>query len=95
MTTPAIQTHDWITKLLTEANGDRLEMWTVYDHPRDLPEWFVARKFVVTPAGPQPTTDVMLFKTLQSVRDYFETHTGLVRLSRFEEDEPQIVEVWL
>jgi hypothetical protein len=67
-------------------------MWTVYEHPRDYPDHFVARKFLVTTVT-QPTTDMFVADSLEELRSLL-PH-GLHRLPRFEHDDPKIVEVWL
>ncbi len=67
-----------------------LSLWTVYDHPNDYPEHFVARRFVLN----QPTTDVLLSDTVDGLRELF-VEKGLIRLERFEQDDPKIVEVWV
>jgi len=63
--------------------------WAVYDHPVDFPDFYVARKL----EGMEPTKDFIkrkLIIDLQLVLVYM----GLVRLSRTENNEAQIVEVW-
>jgi hypothetical protein len=70
-----------------------LNLWTVYDHPLDYPEWFVARRFELVGEKTRPTLDIMLSATLEGVRE--KIPRGLYCMPRFENDEPQIVEVWL
>lgn len=65
------------------------EIWTVYDHPADWPDWFVARKWVLD----TPTGEVKLARSLDGVRRMLPR--GLVRMGRFEGDDPVIVEIWL
>ncbi len=66
-----------------------LELWTVYDHPRDAPDEFLARKYVLD----QPTTVTVRGRTLDDVRSLLPP--GLYRLPRQPADDPVIVEVWL
>lgn len=70
-----------------------LSMWVVYDHPRDMPDHFVARRHEVHPRGPVPTGDVIKGNTLGEVRARLPP--GLYRMPRDPNDEPQIVEVWM
>jgi len=70
-----------------------LEMWTIYDHPDDMPDCFVARKFRVLPTGPEPTRELRAAGSLEEVRSMLPL--GLVNLGRYEDDEPQIVETWI
>jgi hypothetical protein len=71
-----------------------MEMWTVYDHPHDFPEHFVARLFVMSADTVGPTQLVLVANTLDELRDEFESH-GLVCLTRHPSDDAKIVEVWL
>lgn len=69
-------------------------MWTIYDHPRDFPDDFVARKFLVSGRGPRATLDVLCFRDIEAARQSM-ISMGLTRIQRDPNDEPQIVEVWL
>lgn len=71
-----------------------MRMWTVYDHPADYPDSYVAREFIVFTGGPMPTTNFMACPDLELLRDEL-YGMGLVSLARSPEDEPKIVEVWL
>jgi len=79
---------------MTTKNDDALCMWTVYAHPLDYPERFVARKFEVGANGPRPTTDIFLGDTLADVRGMMRM-LGLTCLTRSPQDQPQIVETWI
>jgi hypothetical protein len=35
-------------------DGVGLAMWTIYDHPKDFPEHFVARKWLITGGEDRP-----------------------------------------
>lgn len=71
-------------------------MWTVYDHPADYPEHFVARCWLVIPGREEPQWTNMLLRhlELEPLRREL-ARMGLVALARNEGDEPQIVETWL
>lgn len=71
-----------------------LEMWTVYDHPRDFPEYFVARKFLVEERQTRPTAQIVACGQLAPLREWL-AERGLVPLARNDEDDPCIVETWL
>jgi len=71
-----------------------LSMWTVYDHPIDVPDLFVARRWEVHPDGPRATDDVITAPTLDALRSEFHRR-GLTCLRRAPGDEPPIVETWL
>jgi hypothetical protein len=74
-------------------DSDRLPMWTVYDHPSDFPDYFVARKFFTLPEV-APSGDVVTALSLERLRAVFQ-RMGLVCLARNVEDDPCIVETWL
>jgi hypothetical protein len=76
------------------APRDKFYMWTVYDHPRDYPTLFVARKFQITARGALPTTDVISDKKLEVIRNWMRA-SHLTCLPRDPNDDAKIVEVWL
>lgn len=67
-----------------------LSIWTIYDHPTDYPEHFVARRF----DGETATADTVLAADLEELRTRFEGQ-GLVCLARFPQDDSVIVETWM
>jgi hypothetical protein len=69
--------------------GAPLEMFTIYERPRDYPAHFVVRRF----ENGDPTSDFAIALDLRGARN--EVPLGLVRLARHPADEPHIVEVWL
>ena len=66
-----------------------IPMWVVYDHPSDMPEQFVARKWLTD----KHTEAFFLGETLEVLRA--KLPQGLTRLARHPNDDPAIVEVWL
>jgi hypothetical protein len=71
-----------------------LSIWTVYDHPRDFPDFFVARRWIAGSHGERPTKDILLSADLTELRNELATQ-GLTALCRDPSDDPKIVEVWL
>ncbi len=71
-----------------------LVMWTVYDHPRDYPQHFVARKWEIHPGGERMTDEILKFASLEILREVMQ-RKGLSRLTRSPGDDPVIVETWL
>ncbi len=71
-----------------------LSMWTVYDHPKDWPRYFVARRWEVNGEGIKPTGDVELDVDLNRIRRNM-IQKGLTPLCRDPTDDPTIVETWL
>ena len=74
--------------------SDELEIYTIYDSPDDFPGLFVARRFLVTKAGPVPTTTVVYGDSLGDIRGAM-LGKGLTRIDRSPEDHPNVVESWL
>lgn len=67
-----------------------LSIWTVYDHPADYPQFFVARRFEYD----QPTEDVLVAKEIDILRNTFRAR-GLHRMERWDGDDAKIIETWL
>jgi hypothetical protein len=70
-----------------------MHLWVIYDHPRDFPDRFVARKHHVVPGASGPTLEILTADTLDDLRA--KLPAGLVLLSRHPMDDPVIVETWL
>ena len=71
-------------------------MWTVYDHPKDFPNCFVAREFRVAPGGKtEITPNVIVSPSLEILRHMLLVDMHLTCLTRNEEDDPVIIETWL
>lgn len=66
-----------------------LDIWTVYDHPLDYPEYFVVRRWELT--SPR---EHYLFASLGKAQAFL-VSKGLARLPRFEQDDPKIIETWI
>ena len=72
-----------------------LAIWTLYDHPRDFPHCYVARRSE-TGGGPEPviTSNVIISPDLEILREGME-RCGLVCMMRNDEDDPVIIETWM
>lgn len=75
------------------APDDVLRMWTVYDHPADYPDGFIARLWEVEGSSYRATDQVVTGGTLDGVRA--QLPPGLHRLPRSVGDDPVVVETWL
>lgn len=71
-----------------------LDIWTVYDHPSDMPEWFVARRSIVEPGSVTKTDEHMRSEYLDEIRRML-MNKGLTCIPRDPNDEPHIVECWI
>lgn len=69
-----------------------LIMWTVYDHPDDYPDHYVARKWLAGDAWLEPTDEVLVDTDLAALRKRMPP--WLYCMPRQEGDDSKIVEVW-
>jgi hypothetical protein len=72
-----------------------MDSWTIYDHPTDYPDCFVARRFELG-KGPEPvpTAEVVTSPDIEPLRRRF-MRSGLVRFRRAPSDDSKIVETWM
>ena len=88
-----LNARDIIKTQYDAAQRGALTIWTVYDRPRDHPDGVIARRFEIL-ASKTVATDDTLTGELEDIRKTF-WKAGLMKLSRQEGDEPQIVESWV
>ena len=69
--------------------GGPLEMFVIYDHPKDCPGHFVVRRWL----NGHPTKDFVIADTLEDSRA--EVPSGLCRIHRYVDDDSVIVETWV
>lgn len=67
-----------------------MKFWTIYDHPKDYPNHFVARLWIID----KPTDMLLTAFDIEELRERFASE-GMTRLERFPQDDPCIVEVWM
>jgi phage FluMu protein Com len=82
---------------ITKAARDRglLPIWTVFDHPRDYPDGYIARCFETGGGQPDPVpTNFTLMGELPLIRAALE-RSGLTCLTRNPQDDANIMESWL
>lgn len=73
---------------------DVLNMWVVYDHPKDFPFGYMARRWEIRAGQSEPTDETMASTMLGEIRARLE-QKGLAKLARNEGDDPCILETWL
>jgi hypothetical protein len=73
--------------------GHTLHIWTVYDHPRDYPDSYVARLTLVGAGVTQPSNVMFTADTLEELRSLLPP--GMTYFPRDEQDDPVILEVWI
>lgn len=86
--------------------SEPFSVWAVYDHPKDYPEDYVARRWeveVIKPTRPggqlvtykeTPTDETIVGKNLDLLRACL-AMTGLVCMGRIIGDDPVIIETWM
>ena len=93
-------TLDTIADYIAHANHNAarernaLSMWTVYDHPADFKDHFVARRHETSSAISVATSDIIISKDLDVLREAM-LFCGLICMTRDPNDDPNIVEVWM
>jgi hypothetical protein len=71
-----------------------LSIWTVYDHPRDYPDSWVARRVDISrQRGVVMTSEMFLADSLEELRALLPP--GLARIARSPMDDPKIAETWI
>jgi len=77
------------------SDEEILSLWTVYDHPKDMPDVYVARRSEVLRGGKtRMTEEAMACTSLDPIREEM-MRRGLICMTRAPTDDPVIVEVWL
>jgi hypothetical protein len=73
-----------------------LVIYTIYHSPLDYPGEWIVRRVVVRPYVPVPIPEPVACRcrSLNEAREPF-IHSGLHRMPRWPNDEPQIVETWM
>lgn len=80
---------------MEHINGQAaLAIWTVYDHPSDFPDVFVARKYLAGQGVAVATDDTITSPSIEALREVF-LQKGLTCIVRDASDDSKIVESWL
>ena len=80
-----------IARLVAERDTDRgMVTWTIYDHPSDFPDTFVARRF----EGGTATPIYLTCRSVDALRSIFDI-AGYFHVPRHADDDPVITETWL
>jgi hypothetical protein len=72
-----------------------LSMWTIYDHPLDYPDSFIAREWVMNEfASYYPTKNIILAPDLESIQQQLK-ELGKTQMDRHPKDDKCIIEIWI
>lgn len=78
-----------------DPKGVFMTMWTVYDHPTDFPNDYVAREHILRNDNTHGPTDNFIQSTdLEVIREQL-LNMGKTPIARSPGDEPQIIETWI
>lgn len=70
-----------------------MTQYVIYERPRDAPEHFVVRRWLIVGGAEPIPREHTLHATLEDARKAIPP--GLIRFVRFPDDDPAIVEVWI
>lgn len=70
-----------------------MKQYAIYKNPRDYPDDFVVRVWIIGPGTVQAGPMICAVPTLEEARASLPE--GLDQIPRFESDDPVIVEVWM
>ena len=76
--------------------SEALNIYVVYNKPKDFPDEYVVRRWVVNSDGTgMPNRNIMLkSRNIDAIRDSLNA-VGLHRIQRFVNDDPVILETWV
>ena len=69
-------------------------MWVLYDHPKDFPDKYVARKWHVQTGRGTPTDEIITDDQLDELRKKMQ-HKCLTKIQRNTINDPIIIETWM
>lgn len=75
-------------------NANILLIWTIYNHPTDYPDGYIARAYKVNEKGSHVTDETITSTDLEYLRMVF-MRAGLACLMRNPNDDYKIIESWL
>lgn len=71
-----------------------IQMFTIYDHPKDYPGCYIARKWLIGPGSVNATTDIIIGTDVSKIREKIKK-LGFSRIPRSVNDDPVILETWM
>lgn len=70
-----------------------MDMYTIYEHPRDFPNGFVVRRWTVTGAPEPVRGEATYHASIGEARRA--VPQGLTLIPRSPDDDPKVLESWL
>lgn len=74
-------------------SANAMLIWTIYEKPKDHPDHYVVRRFMVSAGIVMHDPVCQLADTLENARALLPA--GLVNLGRSPQDQNSIIETWL
>lgn len=76
---------------------DFLRLWTVYDHPTDRPDVFLAKEYIIGigPLFPKASGLEITSTDIDVIRKALMVGMGLTVIPRSPGDDPVIIETWV
>jgi len=71
-----------------------LMIWTIYNHPKDYSNGFIARAYAITRYGARATSFILTAENLETLQNVFK-QSGMTCLLRQPQDDSKIIENWL
>lgn len=75
------------------AEAAKNKMWAIYKKPKDYPEAFVVREWILENGQHKPGQVLAIGPSLEIMRDAIPD--GTVRVGRLPDEDPCIVEAWI
>ena len=78
-----------------QQKSSTMAMYTIYFNPKDYPNKYVARKWLIVGGfqNPIPTRESWVENSLNEIREHIPS--GMARIERSPCDDPVIVESWI
>lgn len=72
-----------------------ISIWTVYEHPDDFPDNYVARRFEVLAGEVNATDQVIVTNSLPALQQHLRQYHGeLHAVPVLADDDCKVIEVW-
>jgi hypothetical protein len=72
-----------------------LRQYVIYDHPKDLPDYWVVRGWNIYDGVVQPDRAALLFNTAENARTWIQQECPGATLIASNDPDPHIYEVWM
>jgi len=81
----------WLKR--SDPDSGALDLYVVFDHPKDFPGHYVCRRQIVV-QGETIDAECVIGSDLEAIRQLL-IEMGLIRMDRHPEDDSKILEFWI